>query len=456
MKFLFFSPHGDSAGIAHRVQEEGNDVWLYIVDQNAKATLEGIVPQVQSVAAGLAKNPDVVFFDMVGYGDIAVRMQKLGFKVIGSGALFKGEHVQDKIELDRAFGSDVMKSGGILTPETIEFKGSEIQKAIKFIREKNKPYVTKPNDNKTPFTTYVPDSVDDNIEHLQRAEDEGQIRTNEKFILQEMVDGIEISTEMWFTKGKPIYPANGTMETKKFLVGNLGPNTGCSTSLVWFYEKKQPKIVQLTLKKIFTFMEICQYTGPIDLNAIVSKKDHKPYGLEWTARPGYSAIYALIRLLDLKHYDLAQHLHLIATGELAEFYIRDGFGYSLRVSVPPYPLCIEDDKTREKLFKETGGQKVKFTGDEESFFPLDVRQNEKGEMETAGVDGVVGEVTGRGDTIENAKNEAHAQFKKLSVPHKQARLDGWKRPMKEIPILESWGYEMPKIGGTNGQLPSVA
>jgi len=448
MKYLFFSKHGDSAGVAHRVQQEGNDVWLYIPESWAKPTLEGIVPQVKSVSEGLSKKPDVVFFDMVGSGPIATRIQRLGYNVIGSGATFKGRPFQDDMELDRDFGMDLMEAAGIAVPKTEEFKGSEIDKAIAYAKASKMRLVAKPNGNKNAYMTHVAENEEDMTGHLQYMKENKLVTAGEDFILQEFVDGVEISTEMWFTKGKPIFPSNGTMETKKFLVGDLGPNTGCQTSLVWFYEKKEPKIVQQTLKKMFTILEKLEYTGPLDLNCIVSRNDHKPYGIEWTARPGYSAIYAMIRLLDVDKYDLGKHLHWIATGELLEWYHKIGFGYSLRVSIPPYPLCIPDEKQRQEWLAETAGHRLDYKGKTECFFPLDLKASKDGndDMVTAGVDGVVCELAGYGATVEDAKNEAHAQLKKLYIPEKQARLDGWKRPLKDLPQLKAWGFEVPDAG----------
>jgi len=258
---LIFSPHGDSAGIAYQLKQEGNDVWMYISESNAKPTLDGIVPHVETLSDGLAKKPDVVFFDMVGYGEIADRVKRLGFNVIGSGAMFQGKPFQDAIELERDFGNQIMKTAGISIPETMNFKGSQIDKALEYVEKNKKRYVAKPHGNKNPYMTHVADDEQGMATHLKYLQAHKLVKPGEEFLLQEFVDGIELSTEMWFAKGKPVYPASGTMETKKFLVGDLGPNTGCQTSLVWWYDKREPRIIQLTLKKIFILLEKMEFTG---------------------------------------------------------------------------------------------------------------------------------------------------------------------------------------------------
>lgn len=448
MKFLFFSPHGDAAGLAHRIQEEGNACWLYVPEAQARETLAGIVPHVKTLGEGLAHQPDVVFFDMVGYGEVGARVRKMGHHVIGSGSLFNGRSFQDSIELDRDFGMSIMKLGEIATPKTTKFKGSEIDKAIDLVTTQKRRYVCKPHGNKNPYLTHVADTKDSMAGHLEYMKAHKLCGPSEEFLLQHFVEGIELSTEMWFSNGKPVFPANGTMETKRLLHGDMGPNTGCQTSTVWCYDKAEPRIVQKTFTKLYVLLEKMEYTGPLDINCIITQKEKIPYGIEWTARPGYSAIYALARLLN---GDLAKTLHGIAAGTLKEFDVKKGFGYSVRVTIPPYPLAIPDDDMRTEIFKETAGHRIEYSGDQEAFFPLDVRKSkdDNDDFESAGVDCVIGEITGCGDTVEQAKNSAHSNLKALHVANKQARLDGWKRPTRELPVLKSWGFpEMPDPAGT--------
>lgn len=445
MKFLIVSLNGASTGLAHRIQEEGNEVFIYFDQPHFRNCLKGIVPQVASLSEGLAKDPDVVFWDMVGKGEAAIRVRKLGYKIVGSGAEYQGKSFQDEIELDRAFGMQIMKAGGITIPPTTEFKGAQIDQAKKFVKESGLRYVLKPDDNKNAETTYVSEGPEDMIAHLEYCKQKKLLSSGDAFILQEFRGGVEISTEVWFSNGKPVLPANGTMETKKFMDNDMGPNTGCSSSTVWFYDRKEPKIVQLTLKRLYPLIERLKYTGPLDINCIVSDKDHKPNGLEWTARPGYSAIYAYLRLLKK---DWAENLYLMANGQLEEWDYRPGFGYAVRATMPPYPLAgVKDEKLRERIYKATAGARCEYDGDPESFFPTEVMADPDNpdQVVTAGVDGEIAELTGYGKTIEEAKREAHKNLKKLHFPDKQARLDGWERPYKDLPTLKSWGYEVPEV-----------
>lgn len=442
MKFLFYTPNVYSAGVAHRVMLEGNQVWMYSQEKKYQASLKGIVPHVSSLIEGLSKKPDVIVFDMSKYGMEAIKLKRQGYKVFGSGAEWKGKSFQDELELDREFGMNIMKQAGIKTPETLPFKGYQIKQAIESVNKNNKLLVVKLDDNKGGAeTSYVGSSPDDMIAQLEYFQKEKLIESGTKFILQEKLEGVELSTEQWFYNGNPVFPANGTMETKKLMDNDLGPNTGCSSSTCWFYEVDQPKIIKETLAKVYPLMKQTKFTGPLDINCIISKKDGLPYGIEWTPRLGFSAIYALIRLLNM---DISEALYECANGNMERFVYKPGFGYSIRVSIPPYPLAIPNEKLKEDIYTESQGERFKYEGSEELVFYSDLMKGEDG-LVTAGIDGEVCEVTGYGKNLKQAVNEAEEAFKEVSIPNKQARLDGYKRVEKQIPILKGLGYEVPSI-----------
>src|SRR5262249_7610218 len=147
-------------------------------------------------------------------------------------------------------------------------------------------------------------------------------------------EGIEISTEVWVEHGEIIGPPNGTIEEKKYGVGGLGPNIGCASSTVWGYQVDDPIIVQRGIGRMASWLKQQDYHGVLDLNAIVSPDDRTPYGLEWTARMGYSAVYALAEITD---GEMGRVLYEAAKGTLKRYPIRPGIGFAVRVSIPPYP-----------------------------------------------------------------------------------------------------------------------
>lgn len=344
MKFFFYSKEADCAGMALRVKEEGNDVRLYVKDAYARDTLKGLVEQVLSPAEGLAFKPDCIVFDMVGSGKLADAWVKSGYNVIGASSF------HDKLEYDRAFAMKFADKLGIKVPPYSSFTSAK--DAIKFVEKSEKRYVLKPDDNAGGTAlTYVSRGADDMVRFLEWADKKSGAALN-SFILQEFVKGIEISTEVWFSKGNPVYPTNGTMELKKFMPGDVGPNTGCMASVVWPYHPKEPRIVQQTVKKMYPALKAIKFTGPLDVNSLVDEQG-KAWFLEFTPRFGYSAIYAMTELLN---QDLAKVLHDCATEKLSKINMREEFGMALRVTVPPYPLGGSTE--HRKIFQETAGRTI--------------------------------------------------------------------------------------------------
>lgn len=435
MKFLLVSKNGDFAGGALRLQEEGNQVTMLIQGDQAKDTLDNLVPQVDSLPEGLRKEPDCIIFDMVRQGPLADRLRKVGHTVIGASAF------QDKIELDRMFGMDMAKRQGIKVPDYTKFGKAEWKKAAAFAKESGKRYVLKPLGNANVELTYVAKDAEDMGKFLEWASNTGKIETD--FILQEFVDGIELSTEVWFSGGNPVFPPNGTMEEKKFMVGNVGPNTGCQGSVMWPYPVAEPRIVQQTLKKLYPGLKAMNYTGCLDINTIVGD-DGKAYFLEFTARFGYSAIYAMAEILK---DDLGQVLYDCARGELKKMSFRNEFGMAIRISVPPYPLESRSPGHAE-IVQESKDKPVRNVPLGHSWL-LDIKKDlKKDELLTAGIDGAILEITASGKTVDSARESLYKMVKEVDLPDMQYRNDIGERPKEQLPKLRKLGFsEMPSPEG---------
>lgn len=433
MKFLIVSEHGDGAAVAHRLLAEGNDVRLYLKAVWSRPILAGIVQQVKSIREGLFWQPDVVLFDMAGMGKEADKLRSEGWNVLGGGKW------NDRLELDRGFSAKTMKTFGIRSPESYMF--DSMKEALRFVSEHPKRLVLKPCGNKDTSYTYVGKSQDDLMSFmgwLKRTKN-----VDGKILLQEHIHGAEISTEVWFANGVPISNPNGTIECKKLLHGDAGPSTGSESSLVWFYPKKEPRIVQQSLKKMYVFMEHIKYTGPIDINGIV--RNGRFYGLEFSPRMGYSAISALMQVLD---EDLGAVLYRVATGDSKAFKYKKGFGFSMRASIPPYPYKSEKLSENKALYDSTKGLMVGGIRKSDwgrTVLGLDVRESNLGVV-TAGIDGAVLDICSFGEDIYECEMKATEIFKKLELPNKQARLgDATKIASRRLFDLESMGYEVPPL-----------
>lgn len=430
MRFFIVSQSGDGIGMAWQLLKEGHEVITYVQNIHARKGLKGLVKHVVSIREGINLGPDVVVFDMVGMGKQADQLRQAGWNVVGGGEW------NDKLEFDRKFAMKAMDSFGIKSPRSYAFKN--LSDAYDFVKEHRKALVLKPNDNKNTAYTYVPKSQDDLLNFITHLKT--NLKVDGKVLLQELVSGTEVSTEVWYSLGRPIAYPNSTFETKKLMSGDVGPATGCQTSSVFAYPKREPRIIQQSLKKIGIFLERIKYTGPLDINGIIRKG--KFYGLEWTPRFGYSAIYALLRLMK---EPLGEFLYRIAKGDNDPISLRDGFGYSLRVSIPPYPYAPEDPKEKALVYKRTENQIIGglSKSDWNNVYPLDAYMK-NGQWMTAGFDGVVCECTGFGQDIFEAEREAVGYFKKLNLPQKQARIgDGARSAYRRLEDLRGEGYEVP-------------
>lgn len=433
--YLLISKGGDGWPIASRIQDEGHRAIVYINEEDKRRVGNGMVEksvvqeelitkegaiETSVLEKVLHPKPDCIIFDMVGkgYGKLADQLRK-SYPVIGGCAW------ADQVELDRPYGNKVMKMVGINVPKTHTF--DDYQKAIRFVEEENKPFVYKPSGNQPTTTTYVAKGADDLIGMLEYYSD-----IKEEFELQEVVHGIEVSTELWFN-GKDVVGVNHTMEEKTLCEGGLGPKTGCMGSAVWI-GLENSKLYREGIGKLVPALRKVKYIGPIDLNTIVA--EGKLYGLEFTARFGYDALFILFEMLRGKVNDL---LYGVATGVAKGMTFKSNWGMGIDLVVPPYPLDIKPDLYKDVLIQGLNRGNLKH------FWPYDVYK--KGDRYLcAGNGGDLGVVTARGDEIgdwspiRDAKRRIIRTISNLIIPDMIYRRDIGNRVSDERAQLKKWGW----------------
>ena len=434
-EFLVISKGGDSLSIAQRIESEGHKVNFYVNDEDKRAVGEGIISKSKvtevlvskegtvnnSVLQKLLKpEPDCIIMDMVGegFGDVA-SMLKSKYPLIG------GSKWGNRVELDRIYGTKVMRVSGINTPMTTNF--SDYGKAISFVEETNKTYVYKPSGNQATTTTYVAEGPDDMIGML-----EYYSGIKEPFELQERVNGIEVSTELWFN-GKEVLGVNHTMEEKRFMEGNLGVQSGCMGSAVWLGTQGS-KLYKEGVGKLVPALKKVGYRGPIDLNTIVTKD--KLHGLEFTARFGYDAICILLEMYRGKVNDL---MYGMAAGINIPMKFKSNWGIGIDLSVPPYPLDIEPNLYKGILIQGINKYNLKHIW----FYDIQKKDNR---YMTSGNGGDICTITARGDEIGNyhplrdAKRRVMRTIHNLIIPDIQYRRDIGDRVYEEHKQLMKWGW----------------
>ena len=423
-EFFIYSECGDGAFLARRLISEGHRTRLYVKDPKAKNVYRGLV------ALAASPNPstrEICIFDMVKYGAYADQLRRRGHKVIGA------SRFADQIEIDRTYGSQVMKDIGIKIPETVSF--NKLEQGMKFLDTAKGHWFYKPSGNMATASTFNGEPRD-----LKRYLSWTKHAPPDKFELQKKMEGTEISLEGWFDGRKWVYPFNSTVEDKKFMAGDIGPRTGCMANVVWAYDEPRPLLAVKTLMRIAPLLEHYGYVGPVDINLILDKEGC-PYGLEWSPRFGYDALYALCMLTE---GNFGNQLYDFAYGKLDAFSVRtDAYGLTLNISVPPYPTGDARDFTGLPLDDEI----IKSP----RIFPRDVMLQADGPA-LAGSDGSVCVVGAVGTDIDLLRGEVVDKSRALKVPNAQFRIDPVKRLESVLTALSSFNYEGPTLRAVDEEI----
>jgi phosphoribosylamine-glycine ligase len=328
LRILLASCGGIGAWMLLRFAREGHACdWFDLAPYpKSHKVLKGLIPP--PLESPNYDEYDLCVFDLTGHGDIAEEISEV-VPVIGD-SIFAS-----KLEDDRLFGIQVMEEAGIEVPAYESFQTPEEAKA--FIVEFPKRYVFKPftvdGVEQDGDTTYVSDSAEDMLKVIDKCwKDAKQV----PFLLQEVVEGIEVAVNGYFD-GASFHFVTHTLEEKKFMAGGYGPNTGCSGNLIYWPERDNRLVGEL--KKLVPFLKESGYKGPLDLNTIVS--ENHAYGLEFTPRFGFDSTASEISMLG---HGWAQFLYEIATAPEGGYIDHDPtpeakgrWAASERLTIPPYP-----------------------------------------------------------------------------------------------------------------------
>lgn len=426
--FYIHSESGDANFLAQRLQREGHRVRVYIHDPKARklGVGKGLLNQIDSTYR--PQKGDTVLFDMVKHGKLAELTKKAGFPVIGGGKF------ADLHELDRPMGHRLMRQVQIDVPPT---KSYTLAEARMHLRTVDKPYFLKPSGNMDSDLTYGAKSSKGMLRFLDYATAKAGVKG--KFELQEKVDGVEISTEGWFDGERWVLPFNSTIEDKKFMSGDIGPNTGCMGNVVWAYASSRPTLALKTIMRLEPILRAARYVGPVDINTIIDKKG-TPWGIEWTMRPGYAAFQGLTLLIN---GDLGEQLYQLGKGALDRFEISpDELSLVVNVSVPPYPAYhIAHEKAGLPL-------DPMILADPIQNMLADVRVD-NGVPKLAGVDGLVMAVGSTGKSVSDMRRTLLDKIKEYEIPDAQYRDDVCNRYFDVVGELARLGYELPLMGEGN-------
>ncbi len=413
MRILLVSNKADGAWFVWLLGDEGHEVDWYCESEKDANALSGIIKSPLKSLPNPGKY-DLVVFDSSGLGQLADEARETT-PVIGA------SEFSDRLEYDREFGLEVMEAAGIKVPKWEKF-GSPTE-ALSFLKSHNKRYVLKPIGDAPSESTYVAKSAED-LAHFIEVRLDAKVK---RFILQEFVEGVEVSTEAWWT-GKEWVALNHTLEEKKFMTGGLGPNTGCAGNVVWMPPRRTP-IFEQGLEKVGPILKEAGYVGMVDLNTIATEGN--VWGLEWTPRFGYEGTCNLVSLLAI---GFGEFLFKMATGQISTLgEAQAKFAATVRLSVPPYPFA---EIAKKQLKVPIEGLDI----DHLEQFVLYDAMVEDGCLVTSGTYNAIGCPIGTGATIGSAFTSVEAILAKLNVPDLQYRNDLRECIERRYNQLERWGW----------------
>jgi phosphoribosylamine-glycine ligase len=425
MRVLFVSKEGDGIGVAQRLAFEGHNVDFWCADHAFDRAGQGIVNRVPAWRPAL-RHADLIVADSVGLGKYEDIIRATGRPALGFSPLL------DVIELDRAKGAEMFERAGIKVPETHPFATLAEAKRIPHAEGWGDGWVVKASGNAPNKLTHV---VTDESRWDSAV---GTLPPDSHGIVQRVVSGVEVSTEGWFNGSNFITPFNHTFEEKKFLVGDLGPTTGCMGNIV--VRADSNKLTRATVERVGPLLRTIGYRGPFDINCIVNTDG--AWALEATSRMGYDAVEALLELLDEPAGDF---LFDVAMGTKKSMALSADPAICVRVTVPPWP--------HRKIDAREAGEPVHGIDDDSlrHLFLCDVMRQD-GEYVLAACDGVVLKATATGrvqppkmathkpDYTYDVRRRVYRTLDRIGLRDKQYRTDIGGRVNADIAQLKEWGW----------------
>jgi phosphoribosylamine--glycine ligase len=313
------------------------------------------------------------------------------------------------LELSRGKGQELLKKNGIKVIPYEMF--SDYRKAEEYVLKTNKAFACKPDGDKDKALSYVSKSAKDMVFMLRRWADMNKGK-NDKFMLQEKVDGVEFAVAGWLgSKGfSRFFEEN--FEHKKLMNEDYGPNTGEMGTCCKYVENST--LAQEVLLPLESDLIRMGCSGSVDVSVIVDERGD-PRPLEFTCRlgwPSFNIVQSLhpepcewmLNLLDGK--DTFEPLSQVATGVL--------------IAMPPFPHPDNDDK------KVTGIPIWGLNGENEYYSQISpcsvmsgMAPNDDLEDERTLVScgDYLAICTGIGDTVREASRDAYKAVKSVEIPN---------------------------------------
>jgi phosphoribosylamine---glycine ligase len=413
MRFLGIGDYADLGDLYLRLMAKGHEVRVHVADPRSAETFDGLIERVDDWRTelrwiGAAGQDGIILFENADAGATQDALRRDGYNVIGGGAF------GDRLENDRAFGQAILREAGIATVAAHEF--DDFARAIEFVRRAPRRYVYKPNGSDVEsMHTYVGEMEggEDIIALLEINQRSWRKSRKPSFILMVHVSGVEVGVGAYFNGETFLDAVCIDWEHKRFFDGDRGELTGEMGTLVSY--RGAGKLFAATLAKVAPWLERSGYCGYINVNTIVN--DEGIWPLEFTSRFGYPG-FAILDPLHDEGWDVlfSRMIRRDATG----FATHDGYAVGVVLTVPPFPYqagYAELSKGLPILFRG------RLSAEDRRHLHYSEVALVDGQLVTAGMVGQVMVVTGRGDSVEAAQQQAYALAERVVVPNLRYRTD---------------------------------
>lgn len=429
MRVLFISRELGASELAVALQQEGCEVKMFVDDPVVSHGLDGIVPKITDWESELTwvGKQGLIIFDDTGYGKRQMELRALGYRVVG------GSQEADRIEIDRLVGKQIFEVSGLQSLTTCSF--DNLEEAIHFLRsQNNKRWVAKVNGGHISSLCYVGENYDqsDIIGVLSHYHQQGVTHVN----LQERVEGVEIGVGRYFNGSEWVGPVEINVEHKSLMPNNVGPKTAEMGTLMWYESDEGCRLFQSTLAPMKEYLRSIDFRGDVDINCIIHENNLWP--LEFTARFGNPATALQIEIHDSPWREF---LGAVADGAPYDLKFKKGYGVVVTVAAPPFPYYVDVSSAETSfglpvVFRQSLSENEwKHYGFEE------IGRDSSGNFFVAGNRGCVAHVTGFGETIEKAREEAYQRVGNIVVPKMFYRSDiGLNFFEREQSLLKQWGW----------------
>ena len=245
------------------------------------------------------------------------------------------------IEASKSFAKDQMKKYGIPTASYEVF--TDMGKALEYVRSQEPPVVVKADGLALGKGVTIAETVEEAEAAVKSMmEDRKFGDSGAKVVIEEYLEGPEVSV-LSFTDGNAIIPMISSMDHKRALDGDKGPNTGGMGAIAPnpYYT---PEIAERCMKEIFVptikamNAEGRQFRGCLYFGLMITKDG--PKAIEYNCRFGDPETQVVLPLLESDLLDVMMH---VTNGTLSEADVRfsDDCACCVVVASKGYPVKYE-------------------------------------------------------------------------------------------------------------------